>query len=345
MNKNILHATDLDGYLSEQDKANIDNVYRLYDKSLDACSRIEKGENAENDLIISAKEIGHTLKKISNDNGKIHVYCFETPEEQHGEASRIIAKLRDPETEHEEFLYYIQRAYEVMFAHAFADINKKRSLVQITPVTNPCRNYAVHRIPDIDEKAHSSVMCVMLRGALLPSMIISKEFQDYSSDKYITPFALFKIKRDDSKDESNMNYILDLDRSFFNLEELSGKDLIFADPMNATGGSLVTIVKYLKDSGVKPRSIKVINVISALKGALRITKALPEAEIYTLWMDPVLNEMAYILPGLGDAGDRLNGEDKGPEPRNMIQLIADYGSSIVNLYRDQVIEIEKTVLG
>ena len=62
-------------------------------------------------------------------------------------------------------------------------------------------------------------------------------------------------------------------------------------------------------------------------------------------MDPVLNEQAYILPGLGDAGDRLNGVDMGPEPRNMIQLIADYGSGIVNLYRDQVIEIEKTVLG
>ena len=61
-------------------------------------------------------------------------------------------------------------------------------------------------------------------------------------------------------------------------------------------------------------------------------------------MDPVLNEKAYILPGLGDAGDRLNGVD-GEKQRNMIQLIADYGQSIVNLYRDQVREIEKTVLG
>ena len=84
-------------------------------------------------------------------------------------------------------------------------------------------------------------------------------------------------------------------------------------------------------------------MISALKGALRITRAIPEAEVYTLWMDPVLNEAAYILPGLGDAGDRLNGKD-GDEPRNMIQLIADYGTNIMNLYRTQVKEIEKTVL-
>ena len=200
-------------------------------------------------------------------------------------------------------------------------------------------------LPDCDELIHNSVMCVMLRGALLPSMIISKEAQDYSSDDYITPFALFKIKRDEMKGEKDMDYVMDLDKSFYNLKDLDGKDLIFADPMNATGGSLVTVVKYLKDNGVRPKSIKFINVISALKGAIRITRALPEAEVYTLWMDPVLNEKAYILPGLGDAGDRLNGKDSDENPRNMIQLIADYGQNIVNLYRDQVMEIEKTVLG
>ena len=349
-NKVILHAEDLDGFLLDEDKKNIETVRSLYRKCLDACALLEKDFNdskARDELTQSAQEIGSFLKDVCSANSRIHVYSFETPREQHGEASRIIAKLRNPETGHEEFLYYIQRAYELMFAHSFADrnLNNKRSMIQPTPVTNPCRNYAVHKIPNVDELAHSSVMCVMLRGALLPSMIISKEFQDYSSDDTITPFALFKIKRDESKKEYNMDYVLDLDRSFFNLEDLEGKDLIFADPMNATGGSLVTIVKYLKERGVKPRSIKFINVISALKGALRITRAIPEAEVFTLWMDPVLNEQAYILPGLGDAGDRLNGVDRGPEPRNMIQLIADYGSAIVNLYRDQVIEIEKTVLG
>ncbi len=349
MNKIILHAQDLDGYLTDRDKKHIDEVHDLYKASLAACALIEKdstNKEAKEKLNKSAQEIGSYLKTVCQENDRIHVYSFETPREQHGEASRIIAKLRNPKTGHEEFLYYIQRAYEIMFSHAFADknLNNKRSMIQETPVTNPCRNYAVHRIPDVDEIAHSSVMCVMLRGALLPSMIISKEFEDYSSDETITPFALFKIKRDESKNESNMDYVLDLDRSFFDLESLNGKDLIFADPMNATGGSLVTIVKYLKDNGVKPKSIKFINVISALKGAIRITRAIEEAEIYTLWMDPVLNEKAYILPGLGDAGDRLNGVDQGDEPRNMIQLIADYGSNIVNLYRDQVIEIEKTVL-
>lgn len=349
-NKIILHATDLDGYLTGKDKKDIEKISTLYNKSLACCSAYDKDHNdkeAVNNLVDSAREIGHELEKITKDNKRIHTYCFETPKEMQGEASRIIARLRNPETDHEEFLYYIQRAYELMFAHSFADqcLSKKRSIIQITPVTNPVQNYAVHRIPDIDDMAHNAVMCVMLRGALLPSMIISKEIQDYSSDDHITPFALFKIKRDESRKESNMDYILDLDKSFFKLEDLDGKDLIFADPMNATGGSLVTIVKYLKDQGIKPKSIKFINVISALKGALRITRAIEEAEIYTLWMDPVLNDSAYILPGLGDAGDRLNGVDPKDNPRNILQLIADYGTNIVNLYRDQVREIENTVLG
>ena len=201
----------------------------------------------------------------------------------------------------------------------------------------------------------------MLRGALLPSMIISKAIEEYSSDSYITPFALFRIKRDEScsekemryvlfrikRDEScsekEMRYVLDLDKSFFSLKQLDGKDLIFADPMNATGGSLVTIMKYLEEEGVRPKSVKFINVIAALKGCLRIARALDNAEIYTLWLDPVLNDKAYIMPGLGDAGDRLNGRD-GEKQRNIIQLIADYGQNIVNLYRNQVREIEETVL-
>ena len=187
-------------------------------------------------------------------------------------------------------------------------------------------------------------MCVMLRGALLPSMIMSKEIEEFSSHAYVTPFALFKIKRDDRRDEQTMEYILDLDRSYFKPEQLDGKDLIFADPMNATGGSLVTVIKYILDQGVKPRSIKFFTIISALKGALRVARAIENMEVYTLWMDPVLNELAYIMPGLGDAGDRINGLDMESTPRDMIQLIADYGSNIANLYRSQIRVIEDTVL-
>ncbi len=158
-----------------------------------------------------------------------------------------------------------------------------------TPVTVPQANYAVHKIPDIDAMTENSVMCVMLRAALLPSMIVAKEIQEYSSRHTVPPFALFKISRDDSRSENDMAYVLDLKRSYFHIDELQGRDLFFADPMNATGGSLVTVIQYLRDQGIRPRSIGFFNVVSTLKGALRIVRAVPEAEVFTLWMDPALN--------------------------------------------------------
>ena len=352
-NSIVLKATDLDGYLNPEDHEQIQTMNGLYRKAVDIFSIISTTSNekrlteAKQELIEVYDAMGVKMQGIVKENPRVHVYSFDTPREIHGEASRLISKLRDVRTQHHEFVYYIQRAYELLFNLAFTEgeLQKKNYLITKTPVTNPVQNYAVHKIPNVDIDIENSVMCVMLRGALLPSMIMSKEIQEYSSSNYVTPFALFKIQRDDQKKEYNMEYILDLDRSFFNIDELQGKDLIFADPMNATGGSFVTIVKYLLSQGVEPRSIKCLNVISALKGAIRIVRALDKADVYTLWMDPVMNEDAYILPGLGDAGDRLNGPDLEEPPRNIIQLIADYGSNIASLYRSQVRKIEETVLG
>ncbi len=349
----VLQAADLDGYLTEKDRgtlAAVDakyaqamKIFPVLGKDVPGPGRMEARER----LIGIYNELGKMMQEIVRSEPNIHVYSFEAPRATHGEASRLIAKLRDSATPRPEFVYYTQRAYELLFNLAFGSsvAAKKNYIFVDTPVSIPVQNYAVHKIPDIDDKIGQSVMCVMLRAALLPSMIVSKEVQEFASDGYVTPFALFKISRDDKKEEHDMAYYLDLERSYFDLPALNGKDLFFADPMNATGGSLVTIVKYLQEQGIKPRSIKFLNVISVLKGSLRIVRAIPNCEIYTLWMDPSLNTKAYIMPGLGDAGDRINGADEGAQPRNIIQLIADYGVGISSLYRAQLREIERTVLG
>ncbi|GHV06040.1 phosphoribosyltransferase [Spirochaetia bacterium] len=366
MNKVILKAEDLDGYLTQADKDHLSQMDEIFRQVTDTFSILSSGSqvkvrrdhstelrssegsplDAEERLISLYNEMGAMMQGICKEEPGLHVYSFQTPHESHAEASRLIAKLRDVETPDQEFVYYIQRAYEMLFKLAYGGIEgrDKNYLIVKTPVTVPVQNFAVHKITNIDNLIENTVMCVMLRGALLPSMIMSKEIEEYSSHKYVTPFALFRIKRDERKHENDMEYILDLDKSFFNLESLNGKDLIFADPMNATGGSLVTVVKYLLAEGVKPKSIQFFNVISALKGALRVVRALDNCQVYTLWMDPVLNNAAYIMPGLGDAGDRINGRDGEAHPRNIIQLIADYGSNIARLYRAQLREIEDMVL-
>ena len=348
MDKVILKAAELDGYLTAEDRENLKKLDKLFEKALRIFPKLQKGKkDAEDSLVKVYNEMGIMLQEICQKTPKIHVYTFVTPQEDHSEISRIIAKLRDINTENREFLYYIQRAYEMLFKLAWGSIpgSQKNYLIVKTPVTSPVQNYAVHKITNIDDKIGNTVMCVMLRGSLLPSMIMSKEIEEYSSCGYITPFALFRINRNDSKNEKDMEYILDLDKSFFNLDLLNGKDLVFADPMNATSGSLVTVIKYLSGRGIKPRSIVFLNAIASLKGALRAVRALDNCDVYTLWMDGVLNKDAYIMPGLGDAGDRLNGKDDKAISRNIIQLIADYGAGISDLYRSQVREIENTVLG
>ncbi|MDR0442633.1 MAG: uracil phosphoribosyltransferase [Treponema sp.] len=347
MDKVIIKAEDLDGYLTAADKEYLRGMDALYEKALKLFPCLSSAEkSAEENLISLYNEMGALMQEICSKVPRIHIYSFLAHHENRPEASRVIAKLRDTRTDNQEFVYYIQRAYEMLFKLAWGGIHthEKNYLIVKTPVTKPEQNYAVHKITNIDEKIENTVMCVMLRGALLPSMIISKEIEEYSSNGYVTPFALFKISRDDSRKENNMQYILDLEKSYFNLDSMNGKDLIFADPMNATGGSLVTVIKYILSAGVKPRSIQFFNVIGALKGALRVVRAVENCDVYSLWMDPVLNESAYIMPGLGDAGDRINGRDDEGSPRNIIQLIADYGVSIANLYRAQLREIEKTVL-
>jgi uracil phosphoribosyltransferase len=83
------------------------------------------------------------------------------------------------------------------------------------------------------------------------------------------------------------------------------RTLIVVDPMLATGGSAVAAIQFLKDRGCK--DIKLMNLIAAPEGVQRIQKDHPDVDIYVASLDEKLNDHAYIVPGLGDAGDRLFG--------------------------------------
>ncbi len=83
------------------------------------------------------------------------------------------------------------------------------------------------------------------------------------------------------------------------------RTLIVVDPMLATGGSAVAAIQFLKDRGCK--DIKLMNLIAAPEGVEAVQKAHPDVDIYVASLDERLNENAYIVPGLGDAGDRLFG--------------------------------------
>lgn len=87
--------------------------------------------------------------------------------------------------------------------------------------------------------------------------------------------------------------------------DVSERELIILDPMLATGGSAAKAVEVLKDKGAT--SIKLMCLIAAPEGIEAVHKEHPDVEIYTAAIDERLNSKGYIVPGLGDAGDRLYG--------------------------------------
>ena len=89
--------------------------------------------------------------------------------------------------------------------------------------------------------------------------------------------------------------------------DVEERDVFVLDPMLATGGSAADAISIIKRSN--PRSIRFLCIIAAPEGIEVLTKTHPDVEIYCAAKDEKLNENCYILPGLGDAGDRIYGTD------------------------------------
>ncbi len=88
-------------------------------------------------------------------------------------------------------------------------------------------------------------------------------------------------------------------------EDIAEREVIVLDPMLATGGSAIDAISQIKKRGVK--NIKFIGIIGAPEGLKRLQEAHPDVDIYIAALDEKLNENGYIIPGLGDAGDRIFG--------------------------------------
>ena len=88
-------------------------------------------------------------------------------------------------------------------------------------------------------------------------------------------------------------------------EDVGNRVTFVVDPMLATGGSAVAAIDFLKKHGCK--NIIMMNIIGCPEGIKRVTEAHPDVDIYMAACDECLNDHAYIIPGLGDAGDRIFG--------------------------------------
>lgn len=87
--------------------------------------------------------------------------------------------------------------------------------------------------------------------------------------------------------------------------EMPDSAVLLVDPMIATGGSVVMAIEAIKKRGAK--DIRLVGLVAAPEGVKKITDAHPDVDIYIAALDEKLNEVGYIVPGLGDCGDRLFG--------------------------------------
>ena len=131
--------------------------------------------------------------------------------------------------------------------------------------------------------------------------------------KRVLPMATFGyvgIKRVGEKVTDGNNMGFEADMYYCNLPpNLSEYKVIILDVVVATGSTVDYAVEYLGKQGVTQENISLVSIISSRPGIENLQKKFPKLNIFTCEIDDILNEKGYIVPGLGDAGNRYNGYD------------------------------------
>ena len=144
----------------------------------------------------------------------------------------------------------------------------------------------------------SDIVLIMILRASLPLVDGMMEIFKHAR------VGVVSAKRIEEKKENNtiFNVVIPYER----IPDVDGKTVIIADPMLATATTMIEILKRVKERG-KPKKLIIATLIASEYGVNRIERLHPDAQIYTLAIDKELNENGYIIPGLGDAGDRAFG--------------------------------------
>ena len=198
----------------------------------------------------------------------------------------LLSMLRDVDTDTPEFRRYSDRIMRLLIEEALSQelvVSKRKS-----PTGSEYDHYGINN----SDFAAVSIM----RGGdsmlgevfdMIPGVGIGKVL----------------IQRDEStKDKTPVFYYAKLP------EDIASKRRVFLlDPMCATGGSAAMCIQKLVDSGVKEENITFISLITCDRGISKVMDDFPKIRMLTAAVDPVLNEQRYIIPGLGDFGDRFFG--------------------------------------
>ena len=192
-----------------------------------------------------------------------------------------VAMLRDVNTGHKNFRDLITEIATLMVYESFRDVPTMEIEVQ-TPLEK-CKQTVV--------KDNSIAIVPILRAGL---GMVDGILSIFPSAK-VGHIGLYR----DEQTHQPIEYYCKLP------DKIEDKVVIVTDPMLATGGSASEAITMLKSHGCK--RMKLLSIIAAPEGVERIHRDHPDVEVYVSTLDRELNENAYILPGLGDAGDRIFG--------------------------------------
>ena len=189
--------------------------------------------------------------------------------------------LRDKNTSTKEFRELIKEISMFLCYEALSDAKMDR-----VEIETPIKKMKTHRLNE-DQYAFLPILRAglgMVEGVIevLPTAKIGHVGMYRNEETYEPISYFFKVPKDIEKREA-----------------------IILDPMLATGGSACDAIELLKEKGVK--KIKFLCIISAPEGLQKVNEKYPDVKIYTACIDDHLNKNKYIVPGLGDAGDRIFG--------------------------------------
>jgi len=204
------------------------------------------------------------------------VYVFDHPLIQHK-----LSILRDKETSVKEFRELIGEISMLMCFEATRDLPLEDVDVETPVATAKCRRIAGKKLAVVPI-LRAGLGMVDGMFAMMPNVKVGHV------GLYRDPETLEPVKY------------------YFKMPpDIAERDVIIVDPMLATGGSASAAITFLKEVGVK--HIKLMDIIGAPEGVEVIQRDHPDVDIYLAALDDHLNEHGYIVPGLGDAGDRIFG--------------------------------------
>lgn len=199
----------------------------------------------------------------------------------------LFSRIRDKTTERKEFAVFMSRLMTLLAEEALYQLPGTEAAM----IETPCGHYRGLSPPPEDSLV---VVSILRSGDILLDAF----------ERLVPGLAIGKIliQRDEHSAEKSAHlYYSKLP------PDTSSRVVVLVDPMLATGGSVIEAIKVLRDKGVPEDRILFVNVIAAPEGLQHLAKAFPGVRVVTAAIDSHLNADKYIVPGLGDAGDRFYG--------------------------------------